>query len=236
MKNSNTKNLESEITVKYNYSNLAYCPLDVGRVEVDEELVNLLIDKYNPGHHDGIWETLPLVGRVTSQKDFRDNLAFERAWERRYDTNGLVSVNELVYKLLMPIYDHFNKLPITVTHAQILRAVRDVPRHHDMKHSDGKFIDDYPDISYEPNGFKILLNNTHIDSFFICRSFDSDPVYIKLPRETNTFVINEKRYPHGAKFLENKCVVSIFGIVDEDKANDLIERSLNKYKCYIIKF
>lgn len=213
---------------------IAYCPLNLPKVVVNEDLVNLLVDNYNPGHHDGIWDTLPLLGRVDNQDDFSNAEKFEKAWEKRYDSQGQISTNDLVYDQLKPIFDQFERLPMKVTHAQILRANKDVPKHYDMKHKDGKFIIKGTD--YEPNGWKILLNKFHDRSFFVCKTLKSDPVYIDVPDSTNTFVINEKDYPHGSKFIADKCMVSIFGIVDKVEADNLIIDSSVRYGEYAISF
>lgn len=215
---------------------LAYCPLDLPKVIIDENLINNLIDQYDPGHHDGIWSTLPLLGRVNSQKEFFDAPSFEIAWEKRYAKEGDVLVNEKFYNLLLPIFKQLELLPLTVTHAQILRANRNVPKHYDMKHKNKQFIDDYPEVNYEPNGFKILLNKTKEQSFFVCKDFNSDPIYTTLPDDTNTFVINEKTFPHGSTYIENKCIVSIFGLIKINEANSLIEKSVEKYSNHAIFF
>ena len=213
---------------------LAYCPLDLPKLEVDEDLVRLFVDEYNPGHHDGIWRTLPLVGRVEKQEDFLNAVKFEEAWERRYDYEGNVFYNELARQALQPIFDHLQLLPMLVTHAQILNATRNVPKHHDMKHKKGAFINNLPRDSYEPGGWKIQLNKTNEQSFFVCKDWESDPNYIQMPKDTNTFVINEKSFPHGSDYVEDKCIVSIFGIVRKNEADALIKRSEEKYKNYAI--
>ena len=215
---------------------LAYCPLDLPLVNINEDLLHLLIDEYNPGHHDGIWETLPLVGRVEKQNDFSNAVEFEKAWEKRYDLEGEVFYNEKVKVALLPIFNHLQLLPMQVTHAQILRATRNVPKHHDMKHKKGAFINDLPRDSYEPGGWKIQLNETNKQSFFVCKDWESDPSYIEMPKDTNTFVINEKSFPHGSDYVEEKCIVSIFGLVQKNEADALIKRSEEKYKKYVISY
>lgn len=213
---------------------LAYCPLDLPKFVIDEDLINILIDHYNPGHHDNLWETLPLLGRVNKQEDFLDAAKFEEAWEKRYDAAGDIKRNSLLVDVLKPLYDQFELLPLTVTHAQILRATKDVPKHHDMKHNKGEFINDLSKDMYEPNGWKILLNKFDEKSFYVNKNWNSDPDYIRLPQDTNTFVISEQTYPHGSIFVKDKCVVSIFGLVDKDKADKLIEKSKKKYSEYLI--
>ena len=215
---------------------IAYCPLNLPKLDVDEDIVNSLIDYYNPGHHDNIWETLPLLGRVNSQEDFLSAVEFEKAWEKRYNVDGEIIKNLLLTTILKPIYNHFDLLPLTITHAQILRATRDIPKHHDMKHSRGKFINDLNADMYEPNGWKIILNNTSEKSFYMSKTWDSKIDYIQLPKDTNTFVINEQTYQHGSTFVKDKCVISIFGLVDKDKANKLIDESKKKYSNYIIEY
>lgn len=218
------------------FRNLAYCPLDLPLVEVDYDVLNVLIDNYNTGHHDGIWDALPLAGRVSNQESFKSAEEFELAWERRYDATGKVLFNTSVYEILKPIFDQFERIPVNVTHAQILRANKSVPKHHDMKHKGGMFIDDRPDITYEPNGFKIMLSHINEKSFYVSETFDSKEKYITFPENTNTFVINEKTYPHGSDYIEDKCIVSIFGKVDKVKMNELIESSITKFKGHIIEF
>ena len=215
---------------------LAYCPLDLPRVDIDEELVSALIDYHNPGHHDGIWDTLPLVGRVEKQNDFSNAVEFEKAWEIRYSDKGEVLYNELVKDKLKPIFDQLKLLPMQVTHAQLLRATKNVPKHHDMKHKKNTFINDLPKDSYEPGGWKIQLNKTNEKSFYVCKNWQSDPDYIQIPKETNTFVINEKSFPHGSDYVEDKIIVSIFGLIQKKDADALIKKSLEKYSDYSISY
>ncbi len=215
---------------------IAYCPLDLPKLLINEQKVNDLIENYNPGHHDKLWETLPLLGRVEKQDDFFDAAKFEIAWEKRYEKTGNVLINQKIAKEIPELFTHLKKLPMKVTHAQILRAIKNIPKHFDMKHKNKLFIDDFPEINYEPNGFKILLNKFDHESFYICKSWDSPPTFIHLPNDTNTFCINEKTFPHGSKFVEGKCIVSIFGLVDKEKAEKLISDSLKKYKDFVVNF
>lgn len=184
---------------------------------------------------------MPLIGRVLGQSDFLNSNQFEKAWEKRYSTTGKVLYNKLVYNELKLLYDHIAQLPLEVTHAQILSQTTDVGKHYDLKHNDDgtTYIDDYPNINdqLEPAGYKILLNNFDKESFYVAEGFGKKNNYIKLPKDTNTFVINEKTYPHGATMLDTpKYVVSIFGLINKEKHTKLIDTSLLKYPEYSIIF
>lgn len=223
------------------FSKLAYCPIDLPLIDIDEVLIRHLVEYYDTGHHDGLWKCLPLIGRVNTQREFEDASAFERAWELRYQQHGVVQYNMNVYSKLKPLFDHLEKLPLKITHAQILNQTADVGKHYDMKHDEtGKlYYDDYPDanVGMEPAGYKVLLNNFKSDSFYVSEGFGRANHYIRMPDDTNTFVINEKRFPHGAtKPDKPKYIVSIFGLIDAAQHFKLIQDSIVKYQDYAITF
>lgn len=218
---------------------IAYCPVDVEKIIVDIGIIEQFITKYDTGHHDGLWRCLPLLGRVNSQNDFRNAVAFEHAWEKRYNSNGIVFINELVLPHLQPLIDAIYNLPITPTHAQILNQTADVGKHYDLKHTGNTYYDDYPGINddLEPASYKIMLNTWDEQSFYVAKGFGLPNHYIKLPNDTNTFVINEKTYPHGStKPSTSKYIVSIFGLIDKQRHVELLERSRLKYSKFIISF
>lgn len=218
---------------------LAYCPLDIPKVSINIDVVTKLVDLFDTSHHEGIWKCLPLLGRVKSQADFRDAAAFEHAWEHRYDKEGTVSVHQDVYDYLKPIYEQIKLLPLIPTHAQILCQTKYVGRHYDLKHVGKDFIDDCPGFNdaVEPAGYKIQLNQLDAKSFFVCPSFEKPRVHIRFPTDTNTFVINEKTFPHGADMPpQPKYIVSIFGLIDAAAHKKLLTQSLSKYPDFAIAF
>ena len=218
---------------------IAYCPIDVPRISVNDQLVKTLVDSMDTGHHDGLWKCLPLIGRVQSQVDFKSAEAFELAWEKRYSLTGAVLVNQQVLEKLPALFAHIMSLPLKVTHAQILCQTADVGKHYDLKHEGMSYFDDYPGINdeVEPAGYKVLLNQTDRKSFYVAEAFGKTNHYIVLPSDTNTFVINEKTFPHGAKKLDDeKYIVSIFGLIDKEKHLELVKRSAEKYPSFVIQF
>ncbi len=208
---------------------------------ISEDLLASLFAQFSTGHHDGLWRCLPLIGRVGHQDDFGNAGAFEEAWEKRYNNEGHILHNQLVYKQLLSLFDHLGSLPLVVTHAQILNQINDVGKHYDLKHNatGREYYDDFPgkNDSVEPANYKVLLNNFNEKSFYVSEGFGKTNLYITLPPDTNTFVINEKTYPHGATMLQNpKYIVSIFGLLDPIKHTELVKRSVSKYKQYAISF
>lgn len=216
--------------------------MDVPRVYVPNTLLDDLFAKHTVGHHSDLWDTLPLLARVKNTMEFRDHEAVERAWEVRYESDGLpVLVNSTVYYPLRNLINHLqNALPIIPTHAQILRQKRTIGKHYDMKNEDGKvYHDDYPGVNddNEPAGYKVQLTNFVEPSFFVAEAFGEPHHHIRIPPDTNTFVINEKTFPHGADMTKaGKYIVSIFGLIDTERHHELIDRSLEKYPDYAITF
>lgn len=219
--------------------NIAYCPLDLPKILIDEQLIHDLVNEYDTGHHDGLWKCLPLLGRVEKQNDFSSASAFEKAWERRYSDSGIVYENISIKSKLLPLFQHIYSLPMTPTHCQILSQIKDVGKHYDMKHEGKVFKDDYPEVNkfLQPSSYKILLNNFDVNSFYVAENFKEKNIYIKLPADTNTFVIDEKTYPHGATNTPTlKFIVSIFGLIKPNEHKELVERSYNKYSKFAITF
>lgn len=218
--------------------NVAYCPINLPRVHISETILNELFCKYKTDHHDNLWHCLPLIGRT---KDFSSAASVEEAWEKRYNTSGHIYANDNVYTALLPLFHHMTRLPILVTHAQILCQIADVGKHYDLKNDGGKeYFDDFPKFNdeVEPANYKILLNQYDQKSFYVAEGFGKSNMYISLPHDTNTFVINEKTYPHGATLLKNrpKYTVSIFGLIDKKRHINLVSESIDKYQDFVISF
>lgn len=223
-------------------NNVAFCPIDLPFVSVDESVVSDLIDAHNTGHHDGLWKALPLLGRVRSQAEFSNAAAFEMAWERRYDLDGEVLFNQEILVPLKPILDQIARLPMIATHAQILSQISDVGKHFDLKNDQGRpgtYVDDHPGLNddNEPGSYKIMLNCLDEKSFYVSCGFGQPNVYVSYPPESNTFVINEKQFPHGATMPSKpKFIVSIFGLIDTAQHKHLLTQSIAKWSNHVIQF
>ena len=221
------------------FENLAYTPIDLPKLVLDEQLLINTVNIDYTGANGGLWYWLPLIGRIESQEYFQNPTLFEKSYDLRYQETGDITINEYAYSNLKPLYDHMQLLPLEITHAQIISQTADIGKHFDLKKINGEFFDDYPGVNdnNEPASYRILLNQFDKESFYVAEGFGQPNHYIHLPADTNTFAFNEKTYLHGATKLENpKFIVVIFGLIDTVKHIELVKRSKEKYKEYTIEF
>ena len=193
--------------------NIAFLPLDIPKFDLEH-----IVSRYKFHPHNKwpeAWNCLPVCGKT----DAWDADSFYDAYVNRYE-DGEVKWNVPELKEILQYY------PGEVTHAQVLNQKNVIVAHKDT-----------PIIKkqVEPNGFKILLNNTLEKSFYV--KVNGKRHFIELPETTNCFTINEHEVLHGAIMPKyDKYIVSCFGIIDEDRHQRLIEKSLEKYENYGIYF
>jgi len=192
---------------------IAYLPLNIPKFDLE-----YIINRYEFHPHNKwpeAWNCLPVCGKT----DKWDADSFYEAYVNRYEPDE-VKWNVPELKEILKYY------PGEVTHAQVLNQKNTIVAHKDT-----------PIIKkqVEPNGFKILLNNTLEKSFYV--KVNGKRHFIRLPETTNCFTINEHEVLHGAIMPKyDKYIVSCFGIIDETKHKKLIEESLEKYEDYGIYF
>jgi hypothetical protein len=193
--------------------NIGYLPLDIPKFKLMD-----IVEKYTFQPHNkwpDAWDCLPVCGKTTKW----DADSFYDAYVNRYKP-GTVQWNVPELKEILSFY------PGEVTHVQILNQKNFIVAHKDT-----------PIIKkqVEPSGFKILLNSVLEKSFYL--KINGKRYFIHLPRSTNCFAINEVDVLHGSIMPNyDKYIVSCFGIIDEKKHTDLINRSKEKYSEYGIFF
>jgi len=73
--------------------------------------------------------------------------------------------------------------------------------------------------------------------FFLSRDSGATKIYPVLPKTTNTFVYDGSVYEHGADRGFNfydRCQIVISGTIDVPKHHQILEKSIEKYKEYVI--
>ena len=192
---------------------IAYLPLDIPKFNLSYIIENYTFHPHNKWPQ--AWNCLPVCGKT----DKWDANSFYDAYVNRYES-GEVKWNVPELQEILQYY------PGEVTHAQVLNQKSIIVAHKDT-----------PIVKkqVEPNGFKILINDKLEKSFFV--KIHGKRKFIDLPETTNCFTINEHEILHGAMMpKQDKYIVSCFGIIDEVKHKNLIDRSLEKYGKYGIYF
>jgi hypothetical protein len=89
-----------------------------------------------------------------------------------------------------------------------------------------------------PDRYNVLLTQHYNqESFFICKEPNSEKIYPKIIKEYPVYAFNNNRIYHGAdKVLNDRVILICGGILDHDQHFELINRSLNKFKDYVIQF
>ena len=200
--------------------NIAYLPLDIPKIKFDLDMIEQ--QPFQPHHvwPDG-WRCLPILGKT----DKWDQESFYEAWTGRFEP-GEVKTNPNVSKFLVDqIMSLVNQFPIEPNHVQILNQ-----NDYITPHKDAPEITTVATTQKEPAGFKIILNDDLEKSFFVQREENGRRLFVSLPNDTNCFTINEHEVFHGSKPPKKpKYVVSCFGIIDDEKHDVLISKSMDKY-------
>jgi len=105
-----------------------------------------------------------------------------------------------------------------------------VDAHHDMT------IDfTYPK---SPERYNVLLTD-HYDrnSFFIAKTQDSPKDYPIILKDYPIYAFNDQQAFHGADpVVEDRVILICSGLLDHQKHEELIERSVEKFKDYVIRY
>jgi len=83
----------------------------------------------------------------------------------------------------------------------------------------------------EPRRYTIYLTNPDENTFYLSKDESSEKIYIKINKEYGCFVFNNSQMLHGASpKLGEKIILTMAGIIDNDKHVALIEQSLLKFE------
>lgn len=226
-----------------NFSNLAYVPLDIPRIDLDFNELHRLVQEHGKTHqpYPDLWHAFAVCGRM---KDFDDPWDCDDCWNKRYDRDQTVRFNPHIPPHMVVMFkEMLNALPYEqYTFAQILSQKKHIPPHQDGLYDVKKPVrsavyEGAIDFNNEPEpaGLKVMLSHRNAKSFYVMRSPGSSREFIRLPDSTSSFAINERRFWHGARYLgEPKYILSTFGIIDKNRHRDLIDRSVELYKDYAI--
>lgn len=214
-------------------NNIIFLPLDIPKIPFNNEMTALFQGKEQ---YDW-WQEDLLVGN----KDYSKPLGFPEPWND-------------ISKNYQPLIDHILKyLPFEyISYFRLARAREEVGVHVDDSYVNPplerykpitKELKDHH-LKNEPIGYRLILNGSR-DTFYFCKEYDptyktkidQPKYYVTIPETTDFFLIRNYQQPHGVDINEqdhNRIVGFIIGKVDEGKHKQIIEKSITKYKDYML--
>jgi len=208
--------------------NLAYLPIDIPMPILDEQK---LLDWFE--HHKLLdtdyWEyeqnrhTWALVSTCKEPADWRRYDA--TMWENRRvagDNDGVL-FHPGFEETFPEIANCIRQLPFKqLTVSGMLYQMGEIPTHQDA--SD-------PHQPTEPRRYTIYLTHPEHNTFYVSKTKTSERFLINVDPEYACFAFNNTDVWHGAfKNDRPKIILTTAGIIDNEKHNALLERSLKKFK------
>jgi len=91
---------------------------------------------------------------------------------------------------------------------------------------------------YSPERYNVLLSpHYEQDSFFISKEKHGEKHYPKILKEYPIYAFNNNEAYHGADIvLDKRVILILIGNLDEQKHIELINRSVEKFKDYVIRY
>lgn len=193
----------------------------------------------DPSHHNDSqqvfseWKEEILIGH----RNLPDN------HPRRYDWTDLAKHK---YAELIEWYEKYFPFKKTY-HLKLARSVKPVPPHLDLY--ENKSYENFPipnppyDNYFKDNhlasGYRFLISGTRQSIYYCPNAWETqeDKHYVQIPDETDTFVL-DAYYPHGVdqheKLDQTRIIALVIGELDQQKHQQLIEQSRQKYQKYEI--
>lgn len=110
----------------------------------------------------------------------------------------------------------------------LLKQLKYIEPHRDTKD---------PNEPTEPRRYMIYLTDPAKNTFFLTDRFDEEQRYeVKINPDYPVFAFNNTDAKHGADApLDTKILISVVGIIDEERHVDLINRSTQKFGDWVVR-
>jgi hypothetical protein len=95
----------------------------------------------------------------------------------------------------------------------------------------------YSESAISPERYNVLLSPHYgQDSFYLAKDYNSKKIYPTILKDYPVYSFNNRDVYHGADVvLDGRLILVCIGILDNDKHRQLIERSVEKFKEYVIE-
>lgn len=211
--------------------NLVYTPIDIPcKLQDEQKILNwfhrhcLTSDdywEYQSGRHK--W------AMVSTSKEPKDWRIYDKdMWENRRVKQDIVPdifLHPGFEDEFPEIANVIKQLPfkqLSVT--GMLYQIGDIPLHNDTQD---------PNNPTEPRRYTIYLTNPDHNTFYF--DIKGEKVFPKIHKDYCCFVFNNRDVQHGAlKIDREKIILTAAGIIDDEKHEQLLTRSIEKFKDYLI--
>jgi hypothetical protein len=209
-----------------NLNNIRFLPLDIPYVKCDSNKITEFMDN------------------ESTIVDYEATKEINNPWKHVIIRSPLIKRNrELIpgsgwrkdFSLLFPeVVQAVESLPyMKISYVYLFEQHIDVTPHLDsIGGGKNKFL--------EPAAYRINLLMEDTETFYLCDNVEcTSYTHLKFPENTNTWVFSNKKFKHGSnlpKHGKRKILLIIGnGILDSEKHMDLLLRSYNKYKNFVIR-
>lgn len=110
----------------------------------------------------------------------------------------------------------------------LLKQLKYIEPHRDTKD---------PNNPQEPRRYMIYLTDPNENTFFMTDRYDEEHVYdLKINPDYPVFAFNNTDVKHGAQPPKgDKILISVVGIIDEERHEELIRRSVAKFEDWVVR-
>ncbi len=87
-------------------------------------------------------------------------------------------------------------------------------------------------VNNEPCGYRILISGKHNNALYVMNN--SNKIYCNMPNDTDVYVLGHTSTLHGVNDEIGRETIFVHIEIDKDKHNEILMRSVEKYKTYAI--
>jgi hypothetical protein len=222
---------------------IAFLPIDIEYDMPDEDkIIQYCKDFHVPMEltkaYAPAWEITPVCGRFAPEQ-WWDPAVNHVRWSERYLPNmgPLQYVNDIDTKFpeIRKMIEQFPYKEIGCV--ALARQVIPVSCHVDWFKTDKDSEVDERSITNEPRRFNIQMTKRTYKSFYVADSEEGERYHINLPKNVPGFAITEMYNWHGADMVgPDKIMLVMYGIIDKEKRDELVRRSIKLYHDDAIVF
>jgi hypothetical protein len=212
---------------------IVYTPIDIPCPVPDHKL---LVNYVNNNHMTNLVDTYgytSLLAAIVSRYPINDwrnanDVFADAGYELRPTQHLFFAPNVTV------LFPELFQILFALPYKQILGAALNLHTKYLPPHND-EVDTNYPS---SPERYNVLLSPHYDqDSFFICKEKTGQRDYPTILKDYPIYAFNNKDIYHGADpVLDQRVIMVCSGIIDEEKHQKLINRSVEKFEEHVIRY